>query len=106
MNRLEEQVKTLTKRVAVLEELEKRLALALVDVLPSNVNNVSGYEIAGVRTAMGLRWIWKNFLRGSRSAATFETREACVRSAQADSLRHIAFPSKDLQHLVQPHSSS
>lgn len=95
-----ERLDILEKKVKVLEDLEKRLALAVIDVMPVNVRNVSGYDIGTVRTAMGMRWVWKHFLRGTRSAATFETREACVKSAQADSLKHLAFPTNDIAQMV------
>lgn len=100
MTELEQRVDTLEKKVKVLEDLEKRLALAVLDVMPTTTHNVSGYDITSIRTAMGMRWVWRHFLRGARSAATFETREACVKSAQADSLKHIAFPNKDIEKLV------
>lgn len=90
----------LEKKVHVLEDLEKRLALAVLDVMPTTVNNVSGYEISTILTARGTRYVWKHFLRGGRSPATFETREACVKSAQADALRHLAYPTKDMDHFI------
>lgn len=100
MTELETRLAIVEKKVKVLEDLEKRLALAVIDVMPVNVRNVSGYDIGTVRTAMGMRWVWKHFLRATRSAATFETREACVKSAQADSLKHLAFPMNDMATIV------
>lgn len=96
----EERIGALEKQVKILAELEKRLALAVVDVLPVTTNNVSGYDIHAIRTSMGVRWVWKHFLRGARSAATFETREACVRSAQSDQLKNLAYPLKDFAHIL------
>lgn len=96
----EERLDALERQVKVLTDLEKRLALAVVDVLPVTTNNVSGYDIHAIRTAMGMRWVWKHFLRGARSASTFETREACVKSAQADQLKNLAYPLKDFAHIV------
>lgn len=100
MMNYEERIEALERQVKVLTDLEKRLALAVVDVLPLTTNNVSGYDIHAIRTSMGVRWVWKHFLRGARSAATFETREACVKSAQADQLRNLAYPIKDFAHIV------
>lgn len=96
----EERIETLERQVRTLTELSKRVALAVVDVLPVTTHNVSGYDIHAIRTAMGMRWVWKHFLRGARSAATFETREACVKSAQADQLKNLAYPVKDFAHIV------
>lgn len=101
MTEVENRLEIVENKLKVLEELEKRLALAVIDVMPVTVHNVSGYDIGTIRTAMGVRWVWKHFLRGARSAATFETREACVKSAQADSLKHLAFPSNDLESILR-----
>jgi hypothetical protein len=97
---LESRLDIVERKIKVLEDLEKRLALAVIDVMPATVHNVSGYDIGTVRTAMGIRWVWKHFLRGTRSAATFETRDACVKSAQADSLKHLAFPTNDIASII------
>ncbi len=100
MKDFEERIDALERQVKILTDLEKRLALAVVDVLPTTTNHVSGYDIHAIRTAMGVRWVWKHFLRGARSASTFETREACVKSAQADQLKNLAYPIKDFAHIV------
>lgn len=100
MAKVVERVDLLEKRVRVLEELEKRLALAVIDVMPVTARNVSGYEIAPILTGQGMRYIWKHFLRGARSVQTYETREACVKAAQADAMKQLAFPKKDIPYIL------
>lgn len=104
MAKVAERIEMLERKVRVLEDLEKRLALAVIDVLPSSARNVSGYEIAPVLTGQGMRYVWKHFLRGSRSVQTFETREACVKAAQSDALKHLAFPTNDLSRILNKES--
>lgn len=89
------------RKLQVLEALEKKMAVAVMELLASkDTESVEGYDIQTIHTSTGPRWVWKHFLRGARSKKSFETREACVKSAKQDSLDQLAFPTKDLTTMI------
>lgn len=89
------------RKLQVLEALEKKMAVAVMELLAQkDTEGVEGYDIQTIHTSSGARWVWKHFLRGARSKKSFETREACVKSAKSDALDQLAFPTKDLSTMI------
>lgn len=94
-------VESLTRKVQVLEALEKKMAVAVMELLQrKDTEGVEGYDIQTIKTSTGPRWVWRHFLRGARSKKSFETRESCVQNAKQDALDQLAYPTKDLSTVI------
>lgn len=92
---------SLARKVQVLEALEKKMAVAVMELLASkDSEGVEGYDIQQIHTSTGERWVWKHFLRGARSKKSYESREACVKNAKQDQLDQLAFPTRDLSTII------
>lgn len=110
VNDLEKELSTRIDRISdklvLLEALERRVALALIDVLPTRearvVDTVPGYDITPIKQGRKTKWIWKHFVRSSRSTATFSTRQECIQAAKRNALEQLAYgkPSADIADIL------
>jgi len=99
-------IESMHRKLEVLVALEKRLALALVEVLPTvqtrTDEQIPGYNIVPIKSGRKTKWVWKHFLRNSRALKPFDTREECLRSAKRDALEQLAYgkPSRDIATIL------
>jgi hypothetical protein len=80
----------LAERMQKLEELERKTAQLACQVNQrlSNDRLIDEYDIV-THTNGGVRWIWKHFMRGTRSALSFATQEEAVQDARRDAALHL-----------------
>lgn len=99
VHQVNKRIDNVVERLSILENLEKKLALAVVELLPAHKLEVPGYEFT--KTNGG--WVWKHFLRGSRSPTKYLSLVAATKAARLDSLEHLAYPKVDLAAIIKEH---
>jgi hypothetical protein len=99
-------IESLTRKIELLVALERKVANILAEVLPARqarvADTVPGYDIVPIKSGRKTSWVWKHFVRGSRSPRAYKTRDECFKSAKHDALEQLAYgkPSRDIAAIL------
>ena len=93
-NWIEERFERINLRLKMLEELERKTALLTLRVNSQavdahrTVEALEEYDFVFLHNGQGPRWIWKHFLRGARSHASFASYDEASADAARDAQLH------------------